>query len=136
MELNLQFFDLMLSGQKTVELRRSHPQKDGTRFGKNLYFCKHGYVYGQATIQGTDFHGITSNAGAARYAVYYYEQAGLTAQEALDYLQGAESPAAYYIEKPIRYRHPVPCQESIPRSWCYITPELERRCIAAAADPA
>lgn len=133
LDIKLKYLDLLLSGRKSVELRRSHPAAGGTAPGQILYLARLGAIRGQVTIDAINFEGIHTLDSPMAFAIAYADRACLTTQEAIDYMDGARSPAAYTVSHPISYRHPVPCQQKIPNSWCYISPALQRLCQIQAA---
>lgn len=112
--LHLEWFSRMASGQKTVELRRTHPADPATG---TLFFSIRGTCYGQATVCS-----ITQDA-AINLAINHHQEAAMTPHQAMDYLQGAKDPIAYHICEVVRYKAPLPIVRT-PQSWQFMPPSL------------
>lgn len=112
--LHLEWFSRMATGQKTVELRRTHPADPATG---TLFFAIRGTCYGQATVCD-----ITQDA-AINLAINHHQEAAMTPHQAMDYLQGAKDPVAYHICGVVRYKAPLPIVRT-PQSWQFMPPSL------------
>lgn len=118
----------IIKGNCRVLLFRSHPSDNGTKYGKKLYLYHDKQIIGEVTISATDMAKDTCLSGGVGYAAYYYEDAGLTLEEAINRLDGADMPAAYFIKDPVKYEHPVAGPMLRSRSWIFIPKELEEMC--------
>ena len=135
--------DLILSGAKTVEIRRSRMNR---MIGRMLiYRTGTGLIVGEVRVKG--MHAAPPKTIRREYG----GAACLTEKEFDEYAKGADRLYAYRLENPIRYGKPKTLSEvglkRAPRSWRYL-PEPEpavrepvsdhpagaRRLLTAAAD--
>lgn len=131
------YLSKLLSGEKTVEVRRTHPtsiylKKYGTQhfFGCKLYLYRKGQIWGYVTVQN---HLLTEGRDLSCLCERYADDACLGVFQMYEYLQpfvqdGAYSQKSrpgilYFVEKPVRYARPVPvpCR---PQSWQYMTDSI------------
>lgn len=141
--LRSKWADLILSGAKTVEIRRSRMNR---MIGRMLiYRTGTGLIVGEARVKG--MHAAPPETIWREYGA----AACLTEKEFDEYAKGADRLYAYRLENPIRYGKPKTLSDiglqRAPQSWCYLPetgpagpepasdhPAEARRLLTAAAD--
>lgn len=141
--LRSKWADLILSGAKTVEIRRSRMNR---MIGRMLiYRTGTGLIVGEVRVKG--MHAAPPETIWREYGA----AACLTEKEFDEYAKGADMLYAYRLENPIRYGKPKTLSDiglkRAPQSWCYLPetgpagpepasdhPAEARRLLTAAAD--
>lgn len=113
--------DLILSGAKTVEIRRSRMNR---MIGRMLiYRTGTGLIVGEVRVKG--MHAAPPETIRREYG----GAACLTEKEFDEYVKGADRLYAYRLENPIRYGKPKTLSEvglkRAPQSWCYLPEPVE-----------
>lgn len=124
--LRPEWADLILSGAKTVEIRRSRMNR---MIGRMLiYRTGTGLIVGEVRVKGMH---------AAPPETIWREYGGaacLTEKEFDEYVKGADRLYAYRLENPIRYGKPKTLSEvglkRAPQSWCYLPEPVDGRATA------
>ena len=119
--LRPEWADLILSGAKTVEIRRSRMNR---MIGRMLiYRTGTGLIVGEVRVKGMHAappYSLRMVSGGA---------ACLTEKEFDEYAKGADRLYAYRLENPIRYGKPKTLSEvglkRAPQSWCYLPEPVE-----------
>ena len=141
--LRSKWADLILSGAKTVEIRRSRMNR---MIGRMLiYRTGTGLIVGEVRVKG--MHAAPPETIWREYGA----AACLPEKEFDEYAKGADRLYAYRLENPIRYGKPKTLSDiglkRAPQSWCYLPetgpagpepasdhPAEARRLLTAAAD--
>lgn len=114
--LRSEWADLILSGAKTVEIRRSRMNR---MIGRMLiYRTGAGLIVGEVRVKG--MHAAPPETIWREYGA----AACLTEKEFDEYAKGADMLYAYRLENPIRYGKPKTLSDiglkRAPQSWCYL----------------
>lgn len=126
------YLSKLLSGEKTVEVRKTHPtsiylKKYGTQHfcGCKLYLYHKGQIWGHVSVNN---HLLTEGHALNYLCERYANAACLDCFKMYEYLAGGGDGKArpgilYFVEKPVRYARPVPvpCR---PQSWQYMTDSI------------
>lgn len=117
------FLRALLSGEKTVELRRCCPKT----IPKRLYLYYRRAVHGWVDVEAYTF---PTPDNLQEWATKVASAACLTPDEAVKYLTGGRSPIIYHVVNPVVLKEPlpVPCR---PQSWIYTDNELEKQILSA-----
>lgn len=112
--LKPKWLELILTGKKTVEVRRALPKSlnPGDRI---FLYCK-GDIHGVATVAGVKDNG---NYYMWRLSQIYADRACLSAKEILDYLFRGSNPGFIEIAAVERYADPHPWRGPIPQNFIY-----------------
>lgn len=118
--LKPEWADLILSGAKTVEIRRGRMNRMIDRM--LIYRTGAGLIVGEARVKGI-------HAAPPETIWREYGTASRIPKNLFDeYAKGADRLYAYRLENPIRYKRPKTLSEvglkRAPQSWCYL-PEPE-----------
>lgn len=113
--------DLILDGEKTIEIRRSRMSR---MIGRMLvYRTGTGLIVGEVRVKG--MHAAMPDVIWRKYG----PASGLSKEEFDEYAQGADRLYAYRLESPVRYDRPKTLSEvglkHAPQSWCYLPETAE-----------
>lgn len=119
--LRPEWADLILSGAKTVEIRRSRMSR---MIGRMLvYRTGTGLIVGEVRVKG--MHAAMPDVIWRKYG----PASGLSKEEFDEYAKGADRLYAYRLENPIRYGKPKTLSKvglkRAPQSWCYLPEPVE-----------
>lgn len=129
------FLEKLLSGEKTAEVRRTHPKGlygGGLRVGDSfkLYLYRSGHIWGYVRVYACI---LTQGRSIFQLAGCLHREACLTKQEMMDYLRNVRGDeycrvatpkgVVYSVMNPRRYERgvKVPCR---PQSWQFLTEEI------------
>lgn len=119
--LKPEWADLILSGAKTVEIRRGRMNRMIDRM--LIYRTGAGLIVGEARVKGI-------HAAPPETIWREYGTASRIPKNLFDeYAKGADRLYAYRLENPIRYKRPKTLSEvglkRAPQSWCYLPEPVE-----------
>lgn len=116
------YLDLILSGRKTIEVRRTHPAKCPDPFweyltdvGKKIFFYYAGKIWGEATIKYYNFDPVID---LEKYTDSHFSRACLSREEWAAYWAGAKGPCFYELKNIVAYDEPKKT-DLRPQSWMY-----------------
>ena len=110
--LRPQWCNLILSGSKTIELRRQCPRRLDK--GMRVLLYSHGHIHGEAVLCGWDRCGTGEDI-----ARRHWRGSQLRQDEATAYLAGARCPGALYLTNAHRYPQPQQWRGSVPQNFLY-----------------
>lgn len=115
--LKPKWLELILSGKKTIECRRSMPKK--LQIGNRVYLYCQGCIHGFCTaydihhLQRDDFDEVMALSDV------FHENACLSFDEMGQYLWGGTSPGLIFLKDVTRYYDPQPWRSSPPQNFRY-----------------
>lgn len=119
--LKPKWLELILSGKKTAEVRRTLPAR--LEPGDKVYFYCKGDIHGVAIVE--DVHKVSGYFYKPSYASMYAEKACLTEQDILNYWnygyneRFATRPGIILLKDVQRYDDPQPWRGSTPQNFIY-----------------
>lgn len=119
--LKPKWLELILSGKKTAEVRRTLPAR--LEPGDKVYFYCKGDIHGFAFVE--DVYHVVDYITKRQYAYWCAEHACLTEQEILNYWnygyngRFATSPGVILLQDVQRYEDPHPWRGSTPQNFIY-----------------
>lgn len=115
------WLDLLLSGKKTVEVRRTSPKIVVER----LYLYLRGHIHGYVEVKGYKAGKNPTDARLRQLAKEDARAAMLSQQEFVKYLSGSKTPILYFVANPVRLKKPLLIADR-PQNFQYASYDLQK----------